>query len=173
MKLVREWFETNKRKLFFYTEDSELLEFVLTGDKVWRQCQTGIRQIQEQPVYKQILERMCRDVPFDVPSPVVMVAGGEQEEQTVQGGQEHVCLNWCFLLPLSQRRQWHSCTPDSYNYVLMLFLELGNQICQMLSQTRNMECIFHDLPPSPKCKAFILILLPGSFINFFRLGKQK
>lgn len=56
---------------------------------MWRQGQTGIRQIQEQPVYKQILERMCRDVPFDVPNPMVVVAGEEQEEQTVQGGQEH------------------------------------------------------------------------------------
>lgn len=168
---MRDWFEIHTRKFFFYKEDSEILDFIVIRDEVWRQDQTGIMQIQEQPVYKQILDRMCRDVPYDVPNPVVMVAGGEQGEQTVQGGQEHMYsltgVSYCHC----HKEGSGIAVPQTL--ITMLFLELGYQICQMFSQTQNMECIFHDLPPSPKCKAFILILLPSSFINFFTLGKQK
>lgn len=57
---------------------------------------------------------------------------------------------------------------ELHTYVRTLIRESNT-----VSWTQKMKCIFHDLPLSPKRKAFVLILLSSSIINFFRLGKQK
>ena len=75
--------------IYFFTENSEFPEFVVIEDKVWSQDQC-VRQIQEQPDYKQRVVGVYSDVPSDILNPVVVVLRGQPEGQTVLSGQEHM-----------------------------------------------------------------------------------